>query len=81
MRLAALTASLPGRRRKRAPRPDGPRTIVPPREEPARHDAPDPAARPPADPVAGIEAARERLRASIPPLGDDDAPRAARRTE
>ena len=47
---------MPHRRRK-APRPDAPRTIVPPRE--------------PAAPAARIDAARARLQAEIPPKPDD----------
>ncbi|MCW2996436.1 MAG: hypothetical protein JWQ18_3931 [Conexibacter sp.] len=46
------------RRRRRAVRPDGPKTIVP------VDDAP-PLAR-------DLDAARERLRRSIPPVADED---------
>jgi hypothetical protein len=59
VRRAGLTARLGERRRRRAPRPDGPRTIVPPREP---------------DVAAGIDAARDRLRARIAPIADDPAP-------
>jgi hypothetical protein len=58
MRLAALARLGERRRRRGSPRADAPRTIVPPRTE---------------DPLASIDAARERLRAQIAPLGDDDA--------
>lgn len=60
------------RRRRRAPRADGPRTIVPliedePRPSWLRADAPEP------NPFAlKLDAARERLRREIPPVGDED---------
>jgi hypothetical protein len=59
------------RRRRRAPRADGPRTIVPLVDDAARpswlkDDAPAPA------PFAlQLDAARERLRREIPPVLDD----------
>ena len=49
----------PPRRRRRAVRPDGPKTIIPIVEEadtPLAHD---------------LDAARERLRRTIPPVDDD----------
>jgi hypothetical protein len=60
------------RRRRRAPRADGPRTIIP-------MDVPDearpswlPADTPEANPFAlKLDAARERLRREIPPVSDD----------
>ncbi|MDX6700926.1 MAG: hypothetical protein QOF26_1152 [Baekduia sp.] len=54
-------------RRRRRPRADGPRTIVPVDEAPA-----------PRGPAPGtvfaldVDAARERLRRAIPPVGDDE---------
>jgi hypothetical protein len=61
--LVALRDLLPGARRRRrtTPRPDGPKTIVPPR-----------GATPPAEPAAKLDAARDRLRREIPPRGDDE---------
>lgn len=57
---------LPGARRKRNPRADGPTTIVPPREGSPRDD------RPREDtPAAKLDAARERLRREIPPPDDE----------
>jgi hypothetical protein len=51
------------RRRRRTPRPDGPRTIIPI----------DDVAAPAAPPFAlNVDAARERLRGAIPPVADDD---------
>ncbi len=49
----------PPRRRRRAVRPDGPKTIIPIVDE-----APTPLAR-------DLDAARERLRRAIPPVDDD----------
>lgn len=69
---AADEATQP-RRRRRAPRADGPRTIIPvdvadearPSWLPA--DAPEP------NPFAlQLDAARERLRREIPPVADDN---------
>lgn len=63
------------RRRRRTPRPDGPRTIVPLLDDDARPswlpaDAPTPAPQP--NPIAlNLEAARERLRREIPPVSDE----------
>jgi hypothetical protein len=49
-------------RRRRAPRPGGPRTIIPGDDAPA------------ATPLArDLDAARERLRRAIPPVADEDA--------
>jgi hypothetical protein len=59
---AADEAGAP-RRRRRAPRPGGPRTIIP------LDDAAP--ARPPAAFALDVDAARERLRRVIPPVGDD----------
>jgi len=50
-----------GRRRRRARRPEAPRTVVP---------TPDGTAKAPAP--ARFDAARERLRAQIPPRAEDD---------
>jgi hypothetical protein len=50
-----------GSRKRRAPRQDGPRTIVPEAEPLSRTSAPE-----------RFDAARERLRAAIPPRADDD---------
>jgi hypothetical protein len=65
---AADEASQP-RRRRRAPRPDGPRTIVPlgdARPSWLPDDAPTPS------PMAlQLDAARDRLRRAIPPVADD----------
>jgi hypothetical protein len=58
---AASEAPAP-RRRRRAPRPDGPRTIIALPDEP-----PAPAAGFALD----VDAARERLRRTIPPVSDD----------
>jgi hypothetical protein len=50
----------PPRRRRRTPRPDGPTTIIPILDEG------------PSAPLAGdLDAARERLRRTIPPVDDD----------
>ncbi|HMJ36015.1 MAG TPA: hypothetical protein VK501_19075 [Baekduia sp.] len=61
LRGAPTASEAPPRRRRRAPRADGPRTIIP------------------ADDVAGdtpfaldVDAARERLKRSIPPVADDE---------
>jgi hypothetical protein len=68
---AAEEAQKP-RRRRRAPRPDGPKTIVPTLDDDARPswltaDAPQ------ANPFAlKLDAARERLRREIPPVSDED---------
>jgi len=73
---ADLTSLTPGRRRKRAPRPDGPRTILPVddaiAERAARLARPRGATAPagPLD-VARIDAARERLRREIAPVADE----------
>jgi len=62
-------------RRRRRPRPDGPRTIIPLADD-ARpswlHDD-APAARPgePSDLAGDLDAARARLRREIPPVDDD----------
>ncbi|MFL5845137.1 MAG: hypothetical protein ACJ762_10620 [Solirubrobacteraceae bacterium] len=45
-------------RRRKKPRPDGPRTIVP--------------VSPSSEPAAKFDAARERLRAQIPPRSDQE---------
>jgi hypothetical protein len=55
--LVGLRRILVPHRRRKAPRADAPRTIVPPRE--------------PATPAARIDAARARLQAEIPPKSDD----------
>jgi hypothetical protein len=55
--LVDLKKLLVPRRRRRAPRPDGPKTIVPPRPEGA---------------ADRFDAARERLRREIPPRVDED---------
>jgi hypothetical protein len=55
--LVGLRRILVPHRRRKAPRADAPRTIVPPRE--------------PATPAARIDAARARLQAEIPPKPDD----------
>jgi hypothetical protein len=81
---AADEATQPGqpRRRRRAPRADGPRTIVPlddaaltPLDRPSwlPADAPRAAAAAPApSPFAlDVDAARDRLRRQIPPVDDD----------
>jgi hypothetical protein len=52
-------------RRRRSPRDGAPRTIVPVAEAPAPADADRPFA-------ARVDQARERLRAAIPPVADDD---------
>lgn len=65
MRLGDLlraTPSLPARRRRKPPRTDAPRTIIPVLDEPA----PSPLA------AADLDAARDRLRREIPPLADDE---------
>lgn len=60
------------RRRRRAPRPDGPRTIVPELDDDARPSW-LPARAPAASPLAlKLDAARERLRREIPPVSDED---------
>jgi hypothetical protein len=65
LRGAPSASEAPPRRRRRTPRPDGPRTIVP------IDDVATPA--PPADPFSlSVDAARERLRLTIPPVADDD---------
>jgi hypothetical protein len=57
--LVDLRALLPGaRRRRRKPRADAPKTIVPPRE---------------AAPADRFDAAKARLRAQIPPRSDETA--------
>jgi hypothetical protein len=56
---SAAEASQP-RRRRRAPRPDGPKTIIPIVDEAATPLARD------------LDAARERLRRAIPPVADDE---------
>ena len=59
------------RRRRRAPRPDGPRTIVPIDDDATPswlHTAPAPAS--PFE--LNVDAARERLRRAIPPVSDDE---------
>lgn len=53
MRLRELIAP---RRRRKTPRPQAPRTIVPPRSEPS---------------ADRFDAAKARLRAQIPPKSDD----------
>jgi len=60
------------RRRRRAPRPGGPRTIVPTMDDDARpswlaDDAPAPSGF-----ALDVDAARDRLRREIPPVSDDD---------
>jgi hypothetical protein len=55
---SAAEASQP-RRRQRAARPDGPKTIVPIVDAPSTPLARD------------LDAARERLRRAIPPVNDD----------
>ncbi|MBI5106920.1 MAG: hypothetical protein HZB46_18390 [Solirubrobacterales bacterium] len=67
MRLPKLSAKAPlgaSRRRRRAPRPDGPRTILP--------EVPSAAASPAGPFDARLDAARARLRAAIPPPADED---------
>ncbi len=59
--------ALPARRR-RTPRPDAPRTILPGDVPPG---ADRPATEPDGDLLGRLDAARERLRARIPPLADD----------
>jgi len=55
--LVALRDLLPGaKRRRKAPRADAPKTIVPPRAEPA---------------AKRFDEARDRLRREIPPPDDD----------
>ena len=55
-----LRELLPGARRRRKPRADGPRTIVPaPKDSPA----------------ARMDAAKERLRREIPPPADEEEAR------
>jgi hypothetical protein len=57
--LVDLRALLPGaKRRRRKPRADAPKTIVPPRE---------------AAPADRFDAAKARLRAQIPPRSDETA--------
>jgi hypothetical protein len=69
---AAEGAQAEPRRRRRAPRAGGPRTIVPILDDAARpswlpDDAPAPS------PFAlDVDAARDRLRRAIPPVADDD---------
>lgn len=59
------------RRRRRAPRPDGPRTIVPTLDDDARPSW-LPADAPASTPFERkLEAARERLRREIPPVDDE----------
>jgi hypothetical protein len=55
--LVALRNLLPGARRKRKPRADPPKTIVPPRD---------------AAPAQRFDAARARLKQEIPPRSDED---------
>lgn len=70
MKLSKFLRGAPGereadrpRRRRRAVRPDGPKTIVPV----------DDAAPAPATPLArDLDAARERLRRSFPPVADEE---------
>jgi hypothetical protein len=63
LRGAPSASEVPPRRRRRAPRSDGPRTIIPVDDVPA----------PSGDPFAqSVDAARERLRRAIPPVTDDD---------
>jgi hypothetical protein len=62
--LVGLRRLLPaGRRKRRAPRAEAPRTIVPQREPAASSDS---------SPAQRFDAARERLRAQIPPPADDE---------
>jgi hypothetical protein len=62
-------SSEPSRRRRRAVRPDGPRTIIP-----VDDATPSWLPRTPQSPVAqDLDAARERLRRAIPPVADDDS--------
>ncbi|HET6505215.1 MAG TPA: hypothetical protein VFG42_00380 [Baekduia sp.] len=68
---SAADGAQPPRRRRRAPRPDGPRTILPLIEDDSRPswlpaDPPEP------NPFASkLDAARERLRREIPPVSDE----------
>ncbi|HWI71750.1 MAG TPA: hypothetical protein VNT55_07330 [Baekduia sp.] len=56
-------------RRRRVPRPDGPRTILPGGDDVPSWLPPTP----PATPLArDLDAARERLRRAIPPVADED---------
>jgi hypothetical protein len=63
-------------RRRRTPRPDGPRTIIPGVEDLGAGARPS--WLPDSAPVAGtpiqldLDAARERLRRDIPPVSDED---------
>jgi hypothetical protein len=62
LRRGAPADEVAPRRRRRTPRPDGPRTIIPGDDHPA------------ATPLArDLDAARERLRRAIPPVADEDA--------
>ena len=77
MKLPRLKRGAPAApRRRRTPRPDGPRTIIPDLDGLTAADRPSwlPAAAPAAGtPIAlDLDAARERLRRDIPPVSDDD---------
>jgi hypothetical protein len=68
----AADEALP-RRRRRAPRADGPRTIIPLDVADAARPSWLPADAPEPDPFAlQLDAARERLRREIPPVADED---------
>jgi hypothetical protein len=54
--LVKLRELLPGRRRRKARRPDAPKTIIPPRDE---------------TPAERLLAAQRRLQEQIPPRSDD----------
>jgi hypothetical protein len=60
-------------RRRRSPRPDGPRTIIPDVGADDRPSWLPAAALAAGTPIAlDLDAARERLRRDIPPVSDDD---------
>ncbi|HWH93026.1 MAG TPA: hypothetical protein VNT03_04120 [Baekduia sp.] len=64
-------------RRRRRPRPGAPQTIVPLVDDDARPswlpaDATVTPVTPPASLALDLDAARDRLRREIPPVGDDD---------
>ena len=63
IRLPRIGAPALPARRRRTPRPDGPRTILPVADAPPTD---------PQDPFARLDAARERLRAQIPPRTDEE---------
>jgi hypothetical protein len=69
LRGSADGSAEPSRRRRRAVRPDGPRTIIPLDDAATPSWLPAPARAPMA---LDLDAARARLRREIPPVADDE---------